>query len=104
MKLTVLSRLMLGKIFPQTEGILQQSMIRDISKKIEFSQEEIKKLDLKIKEGMIKWNPNKEFTVDVDFSETELSFLRDCVDKMDREKTITQNMLEVCLLIKSSNK
>lgn len=100
MKLTIIERLNLPRLFPKEGGIIQQLLVRDIAKKVEFSQEEIKDIDLKQEGNQITWNPDKNVIKEVDFSESEIAFLKDQVVLMDKEKKITQDMLDLCLLIR----
>lgn len=102
MKLSVLNRLNLARLFPQEGGILQQLAIKDIAKKIEFSPEEIKNIGLKQVGNNITWNPTKTgLEIEITFSESELSILKQQVEKMDKEEKITQDMLDLCLMVRN---
>jgi hypothetical protein len=101
MKLNIVNRLNIARFFPREGGILQQLLVRDITKKIEFTQDEIKEIGLKQSNNQLTWNPEKDFEKEVNFSESEINFLKDQIDLLDREKRITQDMLDLCLLIKN---
>jgi hypothetical protein len=102
MKLNIIKRLNLARLFPKEGGILQQLLIRDIAKKIEFTQDEIKEIELKQSGNQITWNPEKDIEKEINFSESEINFLKDQVTLLDNEKKVTQDMLDLCLLIKNN--
>ncbi|MDD4026992.1 MAG: RNA-binding protein [Candidatus Shapirobacteria bacterium] len=101
MILKIADRLNLARLFPQEGGILTQLTVKDIAKKIEFSQEEIKDIELKQNGQMLRWNPKKEIEIDVEFSSAEMNFLKERVESLDKEQKVTQDMVDLCLLIRN---
>jgi len=104
MKLNILSRLNIARLFPRESGILQQMLVKSIAKKVEFSKEEIERIKLRQEGENIVWEPKNDFEKDIDFTDAEVQLLRDMVDLIDREKRITQDMLDICLLIRNSER
>lgn len=101
MKLDILNRLNMVRLFPKTGGILQQSLVKEIAKKVELSIEEVTQIELKQIEDQITWNPKKDFEKEVDFTETEMTLLKEQVEVMDKEQRVTQDILDLCLLIRN---
>jgi hypothetical protein len=105
MKLLIKDRLVIGNLYPAQGNILQQTLIRDISKKVEVTQDEMKQIKLVPIEGAqgMKWDPEEAGKLgdrDVEFTAAELNLLKEQVNKLDRENKITQGLLDLCLKIK----
>lgn len=100
LKLSVKDRLNLNELFPQQNDILGQIMARDIYEKVQITQAEIKKIDLKQTQGRLEWNKEKAKDKTVVFTGAELEFLRTQVTRLDNAKQITSDLLELCLKIK----
>jgi hypothetical protein len=100
MKLSIKHRISTSSLLPQTGGILEQMTSRDILKKVEILAEEAKEVNLRPEGEMIIWDQDKDSGKEVEFSPTEIIFLKDQVEKLDKEKKITPDILDICLLIK----
>ena len=100
MKLTIKDRLILNSIYPKESNIVNQTLIRDISKKIEIPQDEMKAINLRPKDGMLLWDEGKGKDIEVKFSALELNLLKGQVDKLDKENKITMDILDLCLKIR----
>ena len=105
MLLTVKDRLNIFQLFPVEGDILTQTMIRDITKKIEVGEKESKEIDLSVdnKNGRLSyaWDSEKAKDKEIDLSGSEIQFMRDRIDTLDKEKKITQYLLDLCLKIKN---
>lgn len=100
MKLFLKHRISISSLLPQTGGILEQMTSRDILKKVEILSDEAKSFNLRPNGEMLIWDQDKDLGKDVEFSSTEIMFLKDQVEKLDKEKKITPDTLDICLLIK----
>ncbi|MFX0084348.1 MAG: hypothetical protein ACFFAU_01640 [Candidatus Hodarchaeota archaeon] len=99
-KLTVKDRILIANLYPNEADLVTQILVRDISKKVDFSQEEIKNIELKLAGvGRYVWNSDAP-DLEVNFTEKELTLLRNQIGKLDRQKKITQNMLDLVLKLK----
>lgn len=101
MVLKIKDRISLSQLFPQSGGILVEMMVREIADKVKLTKEEIEDVALKQEGINITWNVEKDVGVDFSFSDSEMVFLKDRVAAFDKEEKITQELLDVCLLIKS---
>lgn len=101
LSLSVKDRLAFRELFPQQGNILSQVLVRDIAEKVQLTQAEIKKIDLKATGNAFSWNP-KAKAVSIVFTNAEMTFLREQVDRLDKEKKVTVDMLELCLKIKGN--
>jgi hypothetical protein len=103
LSLSVGERINLSGITPKEGNITTQTIVRDILKKIELTQEEHKKVELKVVTvgagQAYQWNNSKDFEIKVDFTEAETNVLKEAVEKLDREEKIIGSNLDLCLKI-----
>jgi hypothetical protein len=99
--LTVKDRLLVTQLYPKESNLVEQTIVRDISRKIEISQKEQEEIGLKAVQQGFTWDQEKELVKQIELSDIELSLLRDRVNALDSEKKITQQILELCLKIKN---
>ena len=104
MKLSTKDRLIIPGLYPQQSNIIDQVLIKDIKLKVDLIQSEFKEIDFKIIGDKYTWNNKKGKDKEVNFTEAELSLLRTQIEKMDKEKKITQEILSLCLRIKENGK
>ena len=100
MKLTIKDRLGFTLLFPKTGGLLEQLTVKSINNKISITKDEIEKCEFKQEGEQVTWNTTKDEGKEVEFTESELVFLKGCIDKLDKDKLITQDILDLCLLIR----
>ena len=100
MKLDVGERLNMTQLLPQQGNLIEMRLGKDLTGKVEFSQEEMEKVGLVQKEQSLTWDSKEEF--EIEFTETELNFLNDQVTKLDAENKITRQQLALCEKIRSS--
>lgn len=75
--------------------------IMEIVKKSRLTAQEKLDVDFKETANSAMWNIAKDLGVDINFTLDELSVLKAAVKKLDQEKGITANNLEICLQINS---
>ena len=100
MILTFKDRLLLATILPRASDLLTQVLIRDISKKIEFSQEELLQSGFVSDEKGCKWSQELSKDKKIEFTKAEIELLKSSVDGLDKEKKVTPENLDVCLKIR----
>jgi len=102
MKLTIKDRLLFSTLYPQQSDILTQMLVRDISDKVKIEKEELDEIEFKPnKNGQgFSWNKEKAIEVEMEFTKTELEWLQSRVQELDKKKTITQDLLDLCLKIR----
>jgi len=101
MKLTLKERLMVPRLFPQKGSLLIQMAIRDINTKIAINEKEAKAIGLKSDKGSITWEAKKSKEKEIDFTDLENNFLKDQVKRIDKEASVTPDILDLCLKIKN---
>lgn len=101
LSLSVKDRLAFRELFPRQGDILSQVLARDIAEKVQITQAEMKKIELSTEGDKISWNP-KAKTVNIVFTNPEITFLQAQVDRLDKEKKITLDILGLCLKIKGN--
>lgn len=97
MKLSIQERLVINALYPAKTNLVEQILVKDIVKKTELTQEDIKKYNIKFKNDSIVWTgkPIKK----VNFTDTEIEFLRKRVTELDKQNLITFELVDLCLKI-----
>lgn len=99
MLLTVTDRIIISNMKPQKSDLKTLIIFKDIDKKIELTQDEIIECELNQDEnGFMRWKNNIE--KNVDFTNAEIDVLKDVCNKLDKENSITPQMLDTVLKIK----
>lgn len=100
MNITLLDRLIIRNILPLEGNIKSLIIIKDIVKKIELTQDEVKLFDLQANEkGNLTWNKTgMESTFEIEFTELETNEIKFSLAKLDREKKISVDMLGIVKL------
>lgn len=101
MKLNIKERLMMLELLPEKGALLTMTNKRNIIKKVDFSSEEIETFEIKQNEKGITWK-NEEKPKDVDFNSEELKLLKDSVDELDKNNSITDAIFDLCVKIKEA--
>ena len=100
MKMNIESRLVILANLPQQGSLLEMMTARNIRRKIEFSSEEMNKLNLKEINGKISWNSSSEL-LNVDFTDQEKEFLKSIIKIMDSKHIIIDGLLDFIQEIQS---
>lgn len=103
--LSIKDRIIFDSIMPTQSDILSQVLARDIIDKIEITQPDMKKTRLRKKEdGSEGYIWDKPLDTTFEFTQAEMEFLRTQVARLDTEKKITPDLLELCLKIREVEK
>lgn len=97
--LSVRDRLVMSELYPKKSNLVDQVLVKDITNKIQFTQEEMKEIDFKATANGYTWNdkaPEKEF----EFTEAELDLLKKQIEEKDEQKEITLQLTDLCLKLK----
>lgn len=106
LSLTIKDRLVASRLYPKESDIITQIMVSDITKKVEFTQENIENLEMRLTEtGSIKWNQEKAKklkidAVEIEFTGAEIEFLKSRVNELDGQRRVGKDMLDLCLKIR----
>lgn len=104
MKLTIKDRIVLSGLYPKEGDMLTQILIREIGEKTRIGSEEAKEIELKTSAVGVTWNVSKATEKEIEFTNSELRLLKERVSKLDKEKKITQEMLDLCVKIQDAQK
>lgn len=91
--MNVASRLTLLMNLPERGSVTDMISKRNIRNKIDFSSEEVEKDKIKNDEGKIMWSSDSP-DIEVEFNESEVTFLKTIIDKMDKEGLINDGILD----------
>lgn len=100
--LNVATRLMLLMNLPEQGSVTEMILKRNVRKKIDFSSEEVEALEIENKDNKIVWLPEKELLT-VEFTDSEIGFLKSIIEKLDKAGSITDNILDFVEAIQSEN-
>ena len=102
LKLTVTERLVISNLFPEKTNLQNQIIVKDISESLQMTQEEMENIEFKVNPDNSSYSWNKEKAVDKVFeiSKSEIVFLQDRVNELDKKNEITAQIVDLCLKIK----
>lgn len=95
LKLNIATRLILLVNLPEQGSVVDMISKRNVRRKIDFSSEEMESAKINIREDKVTWDPNA-VSIEVEFTESEINFLKDIIDKLDKAGNITDNILDFC--------
>ncbi len=95
MKLKLIDRIMLANILPTEGNIKTLVCAKDIRKKVDFTQDEVKKYEIDSAEnGGIKWNLEGAATeFDIEFTELETMEIVKTLKKLDKENKLSIQLM-----------
>lgn len=99
-KLSLKERLVISELLPQQGSITEQITARAIIKKVEITSDEVDKWEIRDIERGVVWNAAKAEDLEYELNKTELQLLKSGVEKLDKEKKITQGNLDLCQKVK----
>ena len=104
-KLNALDRLLCRDLLPKQSSIIEQMLARDIQEKIKMTTKDRANMTMspnKDGEGIdyVIKNINKTER-EISFTKPELQLLQTQVSKLDEQKNISLEMLDICLKIRS---
>lgn len=102
--LSIKDRIAFDSLMPSQNDILSQILARDIIGKIEITQSDVEKTKLRKREDADGFEWDKPLNATFKFTQAEMEFLRTQVTRLDTEKKITPDLLELCLKIREVEK
>ena len=100
LKLRMIDRLAIRKLFPQESNLVTQVLARDIDGKITVTQKEIDEIELRQEGTAMVWKGEKDKGKFIDFTDAEVEFLKKQIDEIDKKNKISSDMVNVCLKIR----
>ena len=102
LELFIKDRMAVMGMLPAQGDLITMTLAKDIRTKTELKQEEFKKYNIRDradgKPGLM-WDIEKK-GVSITFSSAEVELLKSRIAELDKKKEITEEMLEVCMLIR----
>ena len=114
-RLGIMDRLIIPNLLPAQGGLVTQRVSKDIRKKVQLTQAEMKAVNMRDVRGrdgqmVVQWDrektemvdgvetkvPIEEPVIEVAFTEAELKVLSEAVEKLDKAQKITPENLETC--------
>lgn len=95
-EVTLLDRLMIPNVLKKEGNYSQMIINKDIRKKCELTQKELKDFDVKSYGPQIMWNEKgAKAKFNIDFTDLEKKEIVDSLKKLDEEKKITEDMVGI---------
>ena len=95
-KLTLLDRLMIPSILKKEGNYSQMIINKDITKKCQLTQKELKDFEVQEFGPQIRWNEKgTKASFQIDFTDLELKEIRDGLKKLDDENKLTTELIPV---------
>ena len=94
--LSVKDRLVLDMLMPKQGSAFDLVVSRNFSKRIEFGADEQEALNLRMEDGQLKWDSEKEKTIEVEFKVREVSVIKKAVENLDKNNNLGIEAFEVC--------
>lgn len=95
MKFSVKDRIVLPPILPSEGSYTDMVIRRDLIEKLTLSQKEIEEFEVKVDGGQITWDEKKAKEKDVELTELELGLLRKSLKKLDDDKKLTDDFIDL---------
>lgn len=92
--LSVLDRVVILNILPAEGNMVTLLALRQLKESVVFSEFENSKLDVKIENGNLFWNKEKEENKDVEISASMRGLIETALKKMDAEGKLTEQMVD----------
>lgn len=97
-KLNIATRLVLLMNLPEQGSVTDMILKRNIRNKIDFTSQEIEDYQIKNINNKISWLNNAP-EISIEFTTSEIEFLKKIVIKLDNSKQITDNILDFVEII-----
>ena len=94
-------RLEMLNFLPREGDYIQQTIVRDIGKKVELSQEDIQKGDVKVQGNGFFFLPENDFEIEVEFTKPEKEVLVERYNELNRTQKITPQNYDLCTKVKN---
>lgn len=95
-KLTVIDRLTLvNGFFKDRNDLLSMALILELEQKVKVSSKELAKVDFDQKTETLNLEKNDKFLKEIDFTTTEIDFIKDRIEVLDKSKEINRQILNL---------
>jgi len=98
MKLNILQRILIFTLLPKEGTLLTMKTLRSLKDKITFSEEEVKKYEIRIEEDSYRWNPEKDISIDFELTEGEAELIATGLKELDGQGKLKEQHLSLCEL------
>jgi len=96
---SIQDRIVISTLYPERGNIITQMLVKDISKKVEISQDQLKEYGITIKGDQYHWE--NEFDIMVELSDQEIQFLKGRVTELDNENAVTKMNVDLCIKVRN---
>jgi hypothetical protein len=94
MLLSIKERILLLNLLPQESNFTTLKIIRKAEDDLGFSEEDVKKYKVTVKDGKINWEGGEDKNIDV--GEKLNSIITESLKRLDESKKLTKDHLSLC--------
>lgn len=94
LELDLMDRLVLLHVLPKEDSVLTMKVVIDLKNKLGITSAEHEEFELKQENGKFGWNEKASLPKVFDVSGAEKSVLSDAFKKLDKDKKITEEMVQ----------
>ena len=100
--LNVATRLTLLMHLPEQGSVTDMIAKRNVRKKIDLSSQEVEDYKVINKDGRVQWSSSAP-SIEVEFTKSEIEFLKGIIKKLDESGSVTDNILEFAEAVLKEN-
>ena len=101
MKLSITERLIIPDLLPESGGMIDMLLAKSIREKTELTASEISAWNVRQESDKILWDGVKACDKEIQFESSELTLLKNQIDKLDKEQKITNRIIDLCVKIRN---
>lgn len=87
-----MSRIIILTNLPEQGSVVEMVAKRNIRKKVDFTSDELDKLNFKTNDDKMTWDTN--FDVEFEFADSEIELLKNIVNRLSESGLITDQILD----------
>lgn len=87
-----MSRIIILTNLPEQGSVVEMVAKRNIRKKVDFTSDELDKLNFKTNDDKMTWDTN--FDVEIEFADSEIDLLKNIVNRLSESGLITDQILD----------
>lgn len=91
--LNIKERLLMATILPKESDIKTMTICKDIAAKTDLTQSEFEEIGFTTEGGAYSWSKNID--KQIEFTEAEIQVVKEALKKLDDEKKITRDALDI---------
>lgn len=93
MKLSIAERLVLPSLLPSESDFVTQKKLAELKEKLWFTDEELKRFNVRVESGQVTWDPKANVEVEVPIGEIAEKEIIQALKTKNAERTLTADLI-----------